>query len=68
MNAAQRKRLADQLREAVRMSPHTRREIAKAAGIHETTLSKFMSGDRGMSLDAIERLAEALRLRLVEKD
>jgi transcriptional regulator with XRE-family HTH domain len=57
-----RQNLADQIRAAVRASAETRRSISNRAGIHEANLSHFMSGRQGLSIQAIEMLAEVLGL------
>lgn len=71
MNAAQRRRLAEQLREAARREiesgARSQNRIASDAEIDRGSLSRFLAGERGLSLEAIERLTEALNLHLVEK-
>jgi transcriptional regulator with XRE-family HTH domain len=42
-------------------------DIADRAGIHLSQLSRFLSGERSVSLDAASKLAEALDLVLVLK-
>lgn len=68
MNAAQRKRLSDQIRDAIRRSEMSQNEIARQSQIDGGTLSKFVTGERGLSLESIERLAVTLNLQIVEKD
>ena len=41
-------------------------EVARQAGIHHTTLYRFLSGKRTLSSDATDRLAKVLNLRLVQ--
>ena len=60
-----RVKLSDQFRRAVDASGMTRYRIAKELGIAESTMSRFMSGDRGLSLEYLDRLAELLDLKLV---
>lgn len=67
MNAAQLRSISDQIRSAIQRSSRTRRDICESAGVNETSLSKFMSGERGLSLDAIESLAKEMNLQLVER-
>jgi ribosome-binding protein aMBF1 (putative translation factor) len=55
----------DQLRQAINNSGMSRYRIAKTLGIGEATLSRFMSGERGLRLDVVEQLASLLKLRLV---
>ncbi len=42
-------------------------DVAKATGIHHTTLYRFLNGTRGLSHDATDRLAKHLKLRLVRE-
>jgi len=57
-------RLRDQVRQAIRDSDATRYQIAKATGIDQASLSKFISGERGLSLGSLDLLAEFLNLQL----
>lgn len=59
------KTLTDQLREAVRRSRVTRYRLSQELRIDQGGLSRFVSGERGLSLEAIDRLAHYLGLRLV---
>ena len=70
MNAAQRHRIEEEIRAALRRETdrgRTQESIASEAGLHKTTLSKFMSGDRGISLELLERVAAAIGLTIVTK-
>jgi transcriptional regulator with XRE-family HTH domain len=60
-----RQKLSDQLRDAVRGCRASRYALAKQLGIAESALSRFVSGDRGLTLETVDKLAEALGLRLV---
>ena len=42
-------------------------DIAKATGIHSSTLYRFLGSQRGLSDDATNRLAKHLKLRLVRE-
>jgi transcriptional regulator with XRE-family HTH domain len=57
------------LRKAIAADGRSQREIAKAAGIHHVSLSRFMTGDRDLSAKAIEKLCKALGItfKLVRK-
>ena len=52
----------DELRAAVGTDPRGHGTIADAAGIHRKTFSAFMHGRRGLSIETIESLADALSL------
>jgi transcriptional regulator with XRE-family HTH domain len=62
--AKQRKKLSDQIREAIEMCGQSRYAISKATGISEATLSRFMSGERGLTTTALDTLADHLNLNI----
>ncbi len=57
----------DQLRDIIRTCGQSRYEIWKATGIDQATLSKFMNGERGLSMKALNVLAKHLNLAVVRK-
>jgi transcriptional regulator with XRE-family HTH domain len=57
--------ISEQLRRAIQASDLTRYRIAKRTGLSQSLLSRFASGDRGLSLDAIDKIGALLGLRLV---
>jgi transcriptional regulator with XRE-family HTH domain len=57
-------KLSEQIRRAVDVSGLTRYRICKELGIAESTLSRFMSGQGGLSMEYLDRLAELLDLRI----
>lgn len=58
------KKLTDQLRKAIDDSGLTRYRIAQETGISEATLSKFYLGQRGLSMQALNALGDALQLTI----
>jgi plasmid maintenance system antidote protein VapI len=58
-------RLSDQLRAAVDASDMSRYAIAKAIGLDQSVLSRFMAGKSGLAIDTIDRLGGLLGLRIV---
>ena len=58
-------RLLNQIRDAIGASGESRYRIAKETGIAESVLSRLMSGKRGLSIDALETLADYLGLDIV---
>lgn len=56
--------ILDAIREAIEASGKTRYRIAQESGVAESALSRLMSGERGLSIDALERLADALDLEI----
>lgn len=62
---ARAKTLTQQLRDAVKRSGVTRYRLSQELGIDQASLSRFVSGDGGLSLESIDKLAAHLGLRLV---
>ena len=60
-------RLFTQLRSAIEASELSRYRISKETGISQGQLSHFMNGEKGLSPDAIERVADCLGLEIVLK-
>ena len=58
-------RILDAICDAIEASDRTRYRIAKDTGISQTQLSRLMSGERGLSIDALERLADYLGLEII---
>jgi transcriptional regulator with XRE-family HTH domain len=58
---------SDQLRRAIDESGMSRYAVCKAIGVHQSTMSKFMNGKGGMSIQALERLGELLGLHVTVK-
>ena len=58
-------RLLDEIRDAIETSVKTRYRIAQESGIAESVLSRLMSGERGLSIDVLERLADYLELEIL---
>ena len=56
--------LTKAIAEAVKASDQTPYAIAKGAGVARSQLSRLLSGERGMTTDTIERLADYLGLRI----
>jgi transcriptional regulator with XRE-family HTH domain len=60
-----RVKLSDQIRRAVDASGLTHYRICKTLGIAESTLSRFMSGKGGLSMEYLDALADLLDLKIV---
>lgn len=56
--------IVEQLREALRKAPDTHYAIGKAAGVDPGQISRFISGERSITLPTAAKLAEALGLEL----
>jgi DNA transposition AAA+ family ATPase len=59
--------LTDQLRRAIETSDKSRYALWQETGIDQATLSRFMHGKGGLSLDGWDKLGEALGLELSPK-
>ena len=57
--------MSDQIRRAILDCGLTRYAVSKAAGIDQSTLTRFMSGERGLPMKTLDVLAGFLRLRIV---
>jgi hypothetical protein len=55
---------SEALRRAIRQCGMTRYAISVKTGIDQATLSRFMKGERGLSLWAIDKLTAALDLEI----
>jgi hypothetical protein len=56
--------LTEQLRTAIRESGLTLTELSKRADLALPMLTRFVKGERGLTLASAEKVCEALRLRL----
>lgn len=56
------------MRAAIRESELTRYQIWKRSGVSQSVLCRFVNGRSGLSLDAVNRLAEVLGLELAVTD
>ena len=57
--------LTDQLRQAVLNCGQSQYAICKATGIDKTALFRFVTGERGVSMQVMNTLGEYLGLRIV---
>lgn len=57
--------LLDEIRRTIRNSEQTRYRIAKESGMSQGQLSRLMTGERGLSVESIELLAEYLGLEIL---
>ena len=59
------KPILDQIRNAIESSDVSRYRIAKDIGIDQGQMSRLMSGQTSLSLEALERLCEYLNLEII---
>jgi transcriptional regulator with XRE-family HTH domain len=57
--------LMDQVREAINKSGMTRYAICKELGLAQSQLSRLMSGETGLRMDALQRLVDLLGFEIV---
>jgi transcriptional regulator with XRE-family HTH domain len=62
----ERNRFSDQLRHAIKTGGLSRYRIWMETGIDQPTLSRFMRGTCGLSIESIDKLAELLQLTLTK--
>ena len=65
MKKKTKQKLMEQLRRAVADSGKTLGEFSRDTGIDKSALSRFVNGERGLSMEAIDAVGEYLRLRIV---
>jgi len=58
------KKVSEQIRNAIRSADVSRYRIAQNTGITEAALSRFMSRQRGLGMDALDSLAAYFDLEL----
>jgi plasmid maintenance system antidote protein VapI len=61
---ATKKNIVDQLRRAMRDSGETEYAIAKGSGVSQSIVNRFVSEERGISLETASKLCEYLGLEL----
>lgn len=54
-----------QIKQAIHDSDLSRYRIAQESGVSESALSRLMSGEQGLGIDAIEKVAHVLGLEIV---
>ena len=57
--------ILDEIRGAIKASDKSRYRLSKETSIPESQLSRLMTGEKGLSFDALERLVDALELEIV---
>jgi transcriptional regulator with XRE-family HTH domain len=57
--------ISERIREAIEMADVSRYQISISTGVDQAALSRFMSRERGLSMEAIDALAEYFGFELV---
>jgi transcriptional regulator with XRE-family HTH domain len=60
--------LSDQIRRAIREASVTPAELARATGVAESSLSRFLAGRHGLTLRSLDRVCQALHLKIVSME
>lgn len=58
------KSIVDQLQRAIKVSGQTEYAIAKGSGVSQSIVNRFVSGERGISLETAAKLCAYLKLDL----
>ena len=58
--------ISDQLKRVIEESGYSSAEVAKMAGVVPRVVQRFVAGERGLTSDSFDKIAEALDLRLTE--
>jgi transcriptional regulator with XRE-family HTH domain len=59
--------VSSQLRRLIEGSGISRYRLAKLMEVEQSALSRFMSGERGLSMKALDRLGTVLGLEIISK-
>ena len=59
--------ILDDIRKAIDTSEKKRAQISRETGVSEVRLCQLMAGTRGLSIEALELLADNLGLEIVAK-
>jgi transcriptional regulator with XRE-family HTH domain len=59
------KSFSDQIRDAINNSKLSRYRICADIGLSQPSMSRFMNGKGGLSLETVDRLAELLNLHVI---
>jgi len=62
------KLLSEQLIEIIENGPVTRYRLSKEAAVDASQLCRFIQGKGRLTTDSLDRIGEALRLRIVQDD
>ena len=57
--------ILEAIRDAIETSGKSRYQLARESGVAESVLSRLVSGERGLSVGTVQRLADALGLEIV---
>ena len=61
-----RNTISEQLRRFIKDSGVSLYQLERETGVHNSMLSRFLRGERGLRLEAVDALSKHLKLRLVQ--
>jgi transcriptional regulator with XRE-family HTH domain len=67
MRKKARRKLTDQLRQLVANSGKTLGEFARDTGIDKSALSRFVNGERGLSMESLDTIGDYLGLEIRQR-
>lgn len=67
VNSEEEPSVSDLVRLAIADSGLSLNELSRRTGVDPAALSRFMSGERGITLETFERLADEVRLRVIDR-
>jgi hypothetical protein len=59
--------LSESLKQLIKCSGESRYQIWRATGVDQATLSRFMKGNGGLSMESLDALGEHLNLEIVKR-
>ena len=62
------KAISEQLSRFIKDSGLSLYQLERETGVHNSMLSRFLRGERGLRLEAVDALSKYLKLRLVQND
>ena len=57
----------DELRKAIIESGYTQNQLSELSGVHRAQINRFVKGERTLTLESAERIAEVLKLELKQR-
>ena len=57
----------NELRKAIIESGYTQNQLSELSGVHRAQINRFVNGERTLTLESAERIAEVLKLELKPK-
>lgn len=62
-----RKSIVSELRKAIEKSGYTQNQLSELSGVNRAQINRFVHGERTLTLESAEKIAEVLELELKKK-